>query len=112
MSVIDRIRARHDRMSSGEARPFADVPEWGDETGPLRVYWRPVTGRDMASVKQGGPRTNAEIVALKAEGADGKRMFPDLDDIHTLYATADAAVLLRLALAMMQVPSIQDAAKN
>jgi hypothetical protein len=88
------------------------VPEWADESGPLRVYWKPVTPLDVSKAKLDQSRGNAELVALKAEDASGARMFGDIGDADVLYVKADAVVVTRIALAMMAVPTIQEAAKN
>jgi hypothetical protein len=110
-SAVERIKARRERLSKG-GRAHLDVVEWGDEGGPLRVFWQPVTPLDVSKSRLDQGRGNAELVALKAEDEGGNRMFPELGDADVLYTQADAVVVQRIAIAMLAAPSIVEAVKN
>jgi hypothetical protein len=112
MDIIARIKDRRARLSSGEGRSFLDVPEWGEDGAPLRIYWKPITPLDVSKSKfRESPRGSAEMVALKAEDAGGNRLFPDLGDADVLYTQADAGVVGRIAVAMAATPDSAEEAE-
>lgn len=112
MSAIERV-AEHYAKLTGEGRQHHDVPEWGDEAGPLRIYWQPVTLRDLRRVRKNGEADFAELLVLKAEDAAGQKLFDPMKDAAVLKAKADAMVVTRIGLAMLSsVPSAADTEKN
>lgn len=111
MEARELARRHYDRYC-GDGRPSISVPEWSDEGGDaLIVYWRPFTLRDHGSIFGNEPadaKSYAKVVARKAENREGKKLFPDQEDLHVLLAHADHAVVRRIAEAIMQSPSMQE----
>lgn len=116
-SVLDRAKAHY---GAAELREI-DVPEWGDESGPLVLGYRRATLRELADASQAADgnmvMTNAYIVAMKALGKDGKRLF-NTADARELARTADPTVITRIAAAMapgagaVTAETLDDAEKN
>lgn len=113
MKVIDRVRAHYDK-GTGDGRAFIDVPEWGEEGEPLRIYWTPLTVREARAArrKDGSEADFPALVATKAQDAAGKPMFPDIEDAHILATAADAAVVNRIAIAMATTSGSEEMRKN
>ena len=94
------------------------VPEWIDEASgqPLVIHHTMVTLGDLADAQlaaQGSAlRIEAEVVCIKAEDENGKKLFRRIDVLE-LMQVADPVVLRRVANAMMgQSRSADDIAKN
>jgi hypothetical protein len=72
--------------ASNEMRVL-EVPEWGDDKGPLKLYYGPVTGADISRVQKrykdflSSPTTDSmvELIVVKCKDADGNNAF-DLED--------------------------------
>ena len=95
--VIDRAVAH---FSAQEIRTI-EVPEWGDDDGPLVVYVEPFTLREQgrlakASNGSGDATVLADVLIMKCMDADGNKMF-GLDDKRAMQTKVDAAVLARVA---------------
>ena len=80
MSVLgERIAAA---SASIDAR-MMEVPEWGDDKGPLKLYYHPVSGSDISRVQRkykdflSNPSMDAmvELIIIKAIDANDEKMF-------------------------------------
>lgn len=95
-SVIDRVRAHFDQG----LRKF-EVPEWGDESGPLVIYTTPLTLKERRSIMKlaGGDEQDglARTLIMKARDKDGQALFT-LEDKKTLVEFADSEVITRIVL--------------
>jgi len=78
MSIASRIAE-----NQGKQRRSIEVPEWGDDAGPLVIYCTEINGADIDKVQRKhkdflNNMTIAgmvELIIIKAEDADGNRIF-------------------------------------
>jgi hypothetical protein len=101
--AIDRAVAH---FSAQEVRTI-EVPEWGDDDGPLVIYVEPFTLREQGRLHKasngGGDATVlADVLIMKCMDAEGNKMF-DLGDKRALQTKVDAGVLARVATDIMAV---------
>ena len=113
MSLADRIKART------SAKFHIDVPEWGDEGKPERVYYGPLLAGEISRLQRKHPAflTNmdmagaVELIVMKAENGQGEKLFT-LEDKPTLMRE-EVAVISRVAAAMFSgSASIEELEKN
>jgi len=110
--IIDRARL-HFRA---DERRRVEVPEWGDASGPLVLFYAPITLADKAKLRA---RMNeeslqamwAQTLILKAQREDGKPAFT-LDDKRALMHSVSPEVVERVAGQMLLSASLEDAEKN
>jgi len=84
-----------------------EIPEWGDEEGPLVVYSEPFTLRDqgkIATVTKNQPESEvlAELLVMKLIDEDGNKVFT-VEDKAALRTSVDAQVVARVATEIMGV---------
>jgi len=100
-------------FSAQEVR-IIEVPEWGDDNGPLLIYVEPFTlreqGRLHKSSNDGDATVLAEVLIMKCMDAEGNKMF-DLGDKRALQTKVDAGVLARVATDIMAV-DVEEIEKN
>jgi hypothetical protein len=101
MSAIDRVKNHwSDRIQ--EIREI-EVPEWGDDNGPLVVYVRPTNMAQRSKLfrlaKEDDLAVAAETVVLRARDKDGLALFKPAD-AEVLMTSCDPDVLTRLAAAI------------
>jgi len=101
--VIDRAVAH---FQNREVR-IIEVPEWGDENGPLEVYVAPFTLREQTRLqKSSGNGADANVLAdvliMKALDSGGEKLFT-LEDKQAIKDKVDATVLARVAAEIMAV---------
>ena len=114
MSIAKQIAAK--RQAQG--RSFAEVEEWGEEDKPLRLYFAPVSARDIEKVqrKYKGFLTEAtmgamaEMIILKCETEDGEKAF-SLEDKSVLMGEP-VGVIAGLFGSIFNVDSVEDHEKN
>ena len=112
MDLIERIKAHYD----GLGRKRIEVPEWGDEHGPLVIYARPMTLREKNRIfgraeKGASLEALADLVILKAEDEEGRKLFRPEDRL-ALITHAEADVIARVAAEISAVDSVEDHEKN
>lgn len=112
MNLIDKISAKYAEKERG----YIDIEEWGDEDAPLRIYFRPMTMKDLSelSKKYKGledPSAVVEILIRKAEDVDGKKMFT-LEDKPKLLRLPDTNVIGRIAGAIAGAETVEEQGKN
>jgi len=86
MSIGSRIAERQTKQ-----RRVIEVPEWGEDDQPLLIYVTDITGGDIDKIQRKHKdflnnmtiAAMVELIILKAEDGDGKRMFT-LEDKFTL----------------------------
>jgi hypothetical protein len=79
MSIAKRIAAKR----ADQAREVVEVPEWGEGDDPLRLYFTPVTARDIEKIQRKHPNflTNAtmgamvDMLIIKCEDENGDPAF-------------------------------------
>lgn len=102
-AVLERAKAHYEALPSREI----SVPEWGEDGKSLLVTWKKLTVRDEERIYapvEGRPAPAGTVrlrtVILKACGADGKRLFTEMDE-HDLRHKVDGAVVARVAGAIL-----------
>lgn len=115
--IIDRAKAHFAALD----RILVEVPEWGDESGPLVIHGSPWNmeqkGRLSRYYKESGwAEMVVRALIMKATDAQGKPLFT-LDDRKHLLLDVDPAVLDRVGAALMAGATpgegaVEDAAKN
>jgi len=115
MAVIDAVK-RHYSAHTGAARRFIDVPEWGEEGKPLRIFWTPLTlaekSRIFPATRAMSETDWAELVVMKSQDEAGQQLFPDPMDSHILKSQADQNVVTRIGLAIGAALKVEEAIKN
>lgn len=95
-SIIDRAKSHYREL--GERR--IEVPEWGDESGPLVIFATPFTLAEKNKLYRLAKDDNLELLAytliLKALDKDGNKLFT-LEHKHALVNSVDSNVLARVA---------------
>lgn len=79
MSIAKRIAAKH----AAQERGCVEVEEWGEDGQPLRLYFHPVTARDVEKVQRKHPNflEQASLAAMidmiieKSQDEAGNRTF-------------------------------------
>jgi hypothetical protein len=79
MSIAKRIAAKR----ADQEREVVEVPEWGEEDNPLRLYFSPITARDMEKIQRKHPNfltsvslgAMVEVLILKCEDEKGDPAF-------------------------------------
>lgn len=108
MGILNHVRA------AGAALPLQkmDVPEFGEEHV---VYWKPVTLKERAELIGSGDFTIekcALIVFKKGLNEKGERLY-DVEDKQTMLGTPGIdRVVIRIAMAMMTTPAMEQVEKN
>ena len=111
MSVIDRIKAKH----KAAGRKSMEVQEWGDDSGPLVVYWTPLTIEEQGIIynatQKSGLAGLARALVLKCENEAGEKIFTE-EDYYPLRKAADGKTVAEVANAILGVASVKDMEKN
>jgi hypothetical protein len=79
MSIAKRIAAKR----ADQEREVVEVPEWGEEENPLRLYFTQTTARDMEKIQRKHPNflTNitmnamVDVLIMKCEDEKGDPAF-------------------------------------
>jgi hypothetical protein len=84
-----------------------EIPEWGDDDGPLVVFAEPFTLRDqakIATVTKNQPESEvlAELLIMKLIDEAGNKIFT-VEDKHALRTQVDAQVVARVATQVMGI---------
>jgi hypothetical protein len=114
MSIAKRIAAKR----SEQERSFAEVEEWGEADEPLRLFFGPVTARDIEKVQRKHPNflTNTtmgamvEMIIAKCEDEAGEKAFT-LEDKPILMGEP-INVIAKLFGNVFASDSVEDHEKN
>jgi len=114
MSIAKRIAAKR----SEQERSFAEVEEWGEADEPLRLFFGPVTARDIEKVQRKHPNflTNTtmgamvEMIIAKCEDEAGEKAFT-LEDKPILMGEP-INVIAKLFGSVFASDSVEDHEKN
>ena len=118
MSVLDRAKQHFaDRMA--ENMEVIEVPEWGDEQGPAKVWYRPAINlreqNQLATLANAGKNDEALAMTLilRARNEDGSLMFHK-NSMMEFRTFVDPEVIANVVLAMNDdfVISDEDIEKN
>ena len=106
--------AREDFDKRGRGR--IEVPEWQVDGQPAVIWFRPLTMSEQFEIAgyrnaDGQQYAMVRAIILKAEDADGKRLFT-LEQERPFLNGVAAPVVMRIAGAIMAGPKVEDAEKN
>ena len=102
VSVVDRITAHYESQGLKQI----NVPEWGDEDGPLVIFFAPFTIKDQGRIDFATRNSEStldaiiEVLVQKALDEDGAKMF-NAGDKRVLRDRADAEVVSRICNQIM-----------
>jgi hypothetical protein len=110
-NVIDRVKAQFESLGIKKI----EVAEWGEEGKPLIVYSTPITLGEKRNLFRGAKNDDLgvliDVIVLKAKDEEGNKIFK-LDDKQTLLNNADADVIGRVASAILNSTSYEEAEKK
>lgn len=113
MSIAERIKART------SVKHHLDVPEWGEDGAPLRVFYGPMLAGEISKLQRKHPNflTNmemtgaVELIVMKAEDGQGEKLFT-LEDKPVLMRE-EVHIVSRVAAAFFSgTASLEDLEKN
>lgn len=92
--LIDRVRAQ-----AAQHGGVVEVPEWGDDNGPLQIHYGRISLRHISDAARMAPndqvRQNIEVFCMIARDVDGMALFNRAEAVM-LMEDADPAVLVRI----------------
>jgi len=92
-----------------------EVPEWGDEDQPLKIYSKPLTLAETSKLykmsKEDDLTMMAYVLIYKALDENGDKLF-SLEDKHALLNQVDREILVDVAQRIMGQEPIEDVKKN
>ena len=92
-----------------------EVPEWGDEENPLKIYSKPLTLAETSKLYKMSQEDDltmmAYVLIYKALDENGDKLF-DLSDKNSLLNKVDREVLVNVAQQIMGQEPIEDVKKN
>jgi len=97
-AILSVARAHFDKMRGQEI----EIPEWGNDDGPLVAYFDPPTLRVRQNIQRRAGKSEARQMALTAliclKDKDGKAMFTDdAETLATIEAHVDPKVVARIS---------------
>ena len=111
MSVIDNA-VKH--FEAQDVRVTL-VPEWGEESEPLKIYSKPLTLSETSKLYKMSQEDDltmmAYVLIYKALGSDGEKLF-DIGDKNKLLNKVDREVLVRVAQEIMGQEPIEEVKKD
>ena len=108
MGVLENAKKHFDALGVNKI----EVPEWGDENGPLIIYSEPCTLADKGKIKTRADRDGeinalVYILILKAQDAQGEKLFT-IEDKQALKTKVDPDVLSRVVSQLMRAQSVSE----
>lgn len=104
---------------ASKPREFIEVPEWGDGSGPARIYWSPwrITELDVISNASKATGKDVELfcrtVIMKAEDEAGNKLFNKDQLFGGFDNHIDPEVIIRIGKKMLgDILSLEQAEKN
>ena len=118
-SLLDRLKSNYrEKLEAG--MQHIDVPELADESGPLRIYFTPMTLEKQGKVYKAMQSNNLDFMATslieRCLDADGNRMLVPADIVE-LRKKADGNLIQEICARMTDeqlegVDAIEEAEKN
>ena len=104
-----------DRHFAEQDVKVIEVPEWGDEDNPLKIYSKPLTLAETSKLykmsKEDDLTMMAYVLIYKALDENGDKLF-DLSDKNSLLNKVDREVLVNIAQQIMGQEPIEEVKKN
>jgi len=115
MDVLGKAK-EHFTQLQDEAMPYVEVPEWGEEKEPLKVYYKVMTlaqqDQIFKYVQEGSLKSLAQTLITRARKDDGSKMFRPAN-MTELMNLVDPKVIERICTGMAgDDPDEAEARKN
>ena len=111
MSAIDNAK----KHFAEQDVKVIEVPEWGDENKPLKIYSKPLTLAETSKLykmsKNDDLAMMAYVLIYKALDENGDKLF-DLADKNALLHNVDQEVLVNVATPIMGQEPVEKTKKN
>ena len=111
MSAIDNAK----KHFAEQDVKVIEVPEWGDENKPLKIYSKPLTLAETSKLykmsKDDDLTMMAYVLIYKALDENGDKLF-DLSDKRALLNDVDQQILVDVATQIMGQKPIEETKKN
>lgn len=111
MSILDNAKQHFQEKET----KHIEVPEWGDENGPLIIYAEPLTLQDKQRIykkaKEGELVSLAYVLIWFAKDKDGEKIFT-IEDKRALTTAVDPNVLADIANVILEAPDVEDIKKK
>lgn len=111
MSAIDNAK----KHFAEQDVKVIEVPEWGDENKPLKIYSKPLTLAETSKLykmsKEDDLTMMAYVLIYKALDENGDKLF-DLSDKRALLNDVDQKILVDVATQIMGQKPIEETKKN
>ena len=111
MSAIDNAK----KHFAEQDVKVIEVPEWGDENKPLKIYSKPLTLAETSKLykmsKEDDLTMMAYVLIYKALDENGDKLF-DLADKNALLNHVDREILVSVATQIMGQEPIEETKKN
>ena len=111
MKAIERAK---EHFAQQDVRVI-EVPEWGNEDQPLKIYSKPLTLSETSKLykmsKDDDLTMMAYVLIYKALDENGDKLF-DLSDKRALLNDVDQQILVDVATQIMGQKPIEDVKKN
>ena len=104
MGILDRAEADYRTKLSGKLSSI-DVPEWGENGTPLKVYWKPLINfksqEKIFSLVQAGKTSEAvcQTLITRALDEEGKPLFQQ-HELEKMMRFTDPNIISRIVTAM------------
>ncbi len=114
-NILERAKG-HFRDKLSEEMKFIDVPEWGEENKPLRIFYKPMNlksqDRIFKHVREGSLQSLAQTLIERARNEDESKMFKPVHMTEFMNAV-DPEVIEHIVTEMAgDEPDDEDAEKN
>ncbi|KZL21119.1 hypothetical protein PsAD2_00403 [Pseudovibrio axinellae] len=111
MRAIERVNSHYKRAKN----QVVEVPEWGEDGAPFKVFYDPMTPRQRTRISGDHSDLNSEafvdVLIMKSQDETGELLF-NADDKHKLLTQADGAIIGRVALQMLAPADAKVLEKN
>jgi len=111
MKAIERAK---EHFAEQDVR-IIEVPEWGDENKPLKIYSKPLTLAETSKLykmsKEDDLTMMAYVLIFKALDSNGDKLF-SLEDKNALLNKVDQEILVNVATQIMGQEPIENVKKN
>lgn len=111
MKAIERAKAHFAEQDV----KVIEVPEWGEDDKPLRIFSKPLTLAETSKLykmsKEDDLTMMAYVLIYKALDENGDKLF-DLGDKNALLNSVDREILVSVATQIMGQEPIEETKKN
>jgi hypothetical protein len=80
-----------------------EVPEWGDDSGPLVIFANPITLREqskLSRIEGGDAEMLIEVLVMKAEDGQGNKLFT-IEDKPKIRSSVDPSLVAKIVSQIM-----------